>query len=221
MVSRPSVAVDNPACPVPRLAVAASSTWEERLGNAIPLALSLLLISFIFWGPFKAPLLFAVLSTAFFFYWLLRSYSVAIACAIGLRRIARWKQTDWHAAYRDRVAREGQPDRWEWPRHLVIIPNYRESEEGLARTIDSLAAQSIARQLVVVLAMPTSLPPSTPPASPAKRPAKARTKPGPPGKPTSASSNGAATTSVATPSPAATPTPSSTLPISQPSTTSS
>lgn len=152
MVSRPSIPAVGPA-PIPHLAVSAPSPWLERLGNAIPLFLSLVLISFIFWGPFQAPLTFAILSTAFFLYWLLRSYSVAIACAIGLRRIARWKNTDWYATYRATIARHGFPDRWTWPRHLVIIPNYRESEEGLARTIDSLAAQTIARQLVVVLAM--------------------------------------------------------------------
>ncbi len=156
MVSRPSAPV---ACPaprsreLPRLSVSAHSALSERLGNALPLFLTVFLISFIFWGPFRAPLAFAVLSTAFFVYWLLRSYSVAIACAIGLRRIAGWKRTDWRARYAAHVARTGQPDRWEWPRHLVIIPNYRESEAGLARTIDSLAAQSVARQLVVVLAM--------------------------------------------------------------------
>ncbi|PFG74178.1 glycosyltransferase family 2 protein [Tepidiforma thermophila] len=155
MVSRPSVS----AVPAqsrgekPVLSVYASSPLWERLGNAIPLALSLLLISFIFWGPFKAPLLFAVLSVAFFVYWLFRSYSVAIACAIGLRRIKHWKATDWRAKYAAHIARSGLPNRWTWPRHLVIIPNYKESEEGLARTIDSLAAQSVASQLVVVLAM--------------------------------------------------------------------
>ncbi|GIW14119.1 MAG: hypothetical protein KatS3mg062_1558 [Tepidiforma sp.] len=155
MVSRPSVSVAAPMQQrgIPNLSVAARSAFAERLGNLLPLFFSLLLISFIFWGPFQAPLLFAVLSTAFFAYWLLRSYSVAIACAIGLRRIAGWKRTDWQAKYIAHIARSGAPDRWHWPRHLVIIPNYKESEEGLARTIDSLAAQSVARQLVVVLAM--------------------------------------------------------------------
>ncbi len=159
MVSRPSASAESrfapakPGSALPHLTVQAHSPLIERLGNALPLFLSLVLISFIFWGPFHAPLLFAVLSTAFFVYWLLRSYSVAIACAIGLRRITQWKATDWRAKYRAHIARAGLPDRWEWPRHLVIIPNYRESEKGLARTIDSLAAQSVARQLVVVLAM--------------------------------------------------------------------
>lgn len=151
MVARPSFTSAAPDTVAP--SVTARSPLAERIGNAFPLAASLFLISFIFWGPFKAPLLYAVLSTAFFIYWLVRSYSVAIACFIGLRRIERCKRTDWRARYDDwRVAR-GFARPWEWPRHLVIIPNYKESEAGLARIIDSLAAQVNVGQLVVVLAM--------------------------------------------------------------------
>ena len=135
------------------LSVYASSNLRERLWNLLPLAVSLLLASFVFWGPFYAPWPFAVLSTAFFAYWLVRSYSVAVACVVGLRRIRKWGTVDWVGKYAS--WRESNPgtERWEWPRHLVIIPNYKESDEGLSRTLDSLASQRNAGQVVIVMAM--------------------------------------------------------------------
>lgn len=137
----------------PELPVFAPSMLGERVWNLIPLSLSVLLVSFIFWGPFYAPVPFAVLSMAFFTYWFLRSYSVAIACVYGLWRIRRWKQTDWVARYVARGAYDPDAEAWDWPRHMVIIPNYKETESGLARTLDSLAAQANADQIVVVMAM--------------------------------------------------------------------
>lgn len=136
-----------------RLDVSSPGRIRERLWNMLPLTLSVTLVSTIFWGPFWAPAVFAVGMLFFFAYWFIRSYSVAIACLIGLVRIRRWKRINWQAKYCEWLP--GNPDApaWDWPRHLVIIPNYKESEEGLARTIESLAAQGNADQLVVVLAM--------------------------------------------------------------------
>ncbi len=119
----------------------------------LPLAVSLLLASFVFWGPFYAPWPFAILSTAFFAYWLVRSYSVAAACLVGLRKLKQWQQHNWLAKYCEWLPDHPEAEKWEWPRHLVIIPNYKESEEGLARTLDSLANQANANQVVVVMAM--------------------------------------------------------------------
>jgi len=148
----PSAAQPAPASPV-SLPVYASTPLRERLWNTLPLAISLLLASFVFWGPFYAPWPFAILSTAFFAYWLVRSYSVAVACLIGLRKLKQWQKTNWMAKYCAWLPAHPHAEEWEWPRHLVIIPNYKEDEEGLARTIQSLAAQANAAQLVVVLAM--------------------------------------------------------------------
>ncbi|MGK2964473.1 MAG: glycosyltransferase family 2 protein [Tepidiformaceae bacterium] len=91
--------------------------------------------------------------TGFFVYWTIRSYSVAIACLIGLRRIRTWERTNWVAKYCEWLPRNPGAEAWEWPRHMVIIPNYKEHESGLARTLDSLAAQANAKQLVIVMAM--------------------------------------------------------------------
>ena len=119
----------------------------------LPIFLSVLLASFVFWGPFYAPWPFAILSIAFFTYWLLRSYSVAIACWVGLRRIAQWKKTNWVAKYCAWLPGHPNAEEWAWPRHMVIIPNYKESEEGLSRTLEALVAQANANQLVIVMAM--------------------------------------------------------------------
>ncbi|HRC61665.1 MAG TPA: glycosyltransferase family 2 protein [Dehalococcoidia bacterium] len=138
---------------IPRLH--SRSRVRERIGDAIPLTLSLLLITFIFWAPFHSltATVFAVSLVGFYVYWVGRSYSVAAACWIGLRRINRWKRTEWPAKYAEWRERNSSAEAWDWPRHLVIIPNYRENEHELARTLDSLAAQANAGQLVVALAM--------------------------------------------------------------------
>ena len=136
-------------------ALEAHSRVGKRLGDAAPLAISVFLISFIFWAPFHpaTAALFAVSLLAFYVYWVMRSYSVAIACWVGLRRISRWQRTDWPAKYAAWSQRRADTEKWDWPRHLVIIPNYGESEQELARTLDSLATQPNAEQLAVVLAM--------------------------------------------------------------------
>lgn len=149
----PSVAPASVLAEVPELPVYASTPFRERLWNFLPLSLSVLLASFVFWGPFYAPWPFAILSIAFFSYWLIRSYSVAIACWVGLRRIEQWKRTNWVVKYCEWLPGHPEAEQWEWPRHMVIIPNYKESEEGLSRTIGALVAQANAKQLIVVMAM--------------------------------------------------------------------
>lgn len=140
---------------VPSPALASRSPLRERLGNAAPLVASLLLASSIFWAPLGAATagLLAVGLTIFFVYWVLRSYAVVVAVWIGLRRIRAWQRVDWPARFEAwRHGRAGA-EPWDWPRHLVIIPNYKEREDSLGRTLDSLAAQPNAAQLVVVMAM--------------------------------------------------------------------
>lgn len=131
----------------------AATPLRDRLWNLLPLSVSLSLTSFIIWGPFTVPLVAAVAITAFFAYWLIRSYAVVISCAIGYRRMRRWERTSWTAKYCEYLPSHPEAEPWDWPRHMVIIPNYKESEEGLARTLDSLARQENARQLVIVMAM--------------------------------------------------------------------
>lgn len=147
----------SPATPITASAaipsLSASTHLRERLWNALPLTLSLGIVSTIFWGPYFAPLALGVGIVAFFAYWLIRSYAVAISCLIGLRRIRNWERTNWVAKYCAWLPGREDAPAWEWPRHMVIIPNYKESEESLSRSLDSLASQANAEQLVIVMAM--------------------------------------------------------------------
>lgn len=131
---------EAPVTSVP--ALSAATRTRERLWNLLPFALSVGLISTIFWAPWNATTAaaFAVFLLAFFVYWLVRSYSVAVACVIGLMRIRRWKRTDWQARYAAWLPSHPAAAEWDWPRHMVIIPNYKEHESSLARTLDSLAS---------------------------------------------------------------------------------
>jgi hypothetical protein len=149
--SRVAVSPKPPAFAAPPLASA--SHVRERLWNMIPLAGSLFIASSLFWGPYFAPQALAVGIVLFFSYWLLRSYTVAIACWVGMRRMNRWEKRQWRAEYDGWAAGRVAAQPWAWARHMVIIPNYKESEAGLSRTLDSLAKQENAQQLVVVMAM--------------------------------------------------------------------
>lgn len=152
LAPRASSAIDfapNPAIP----GLTASTHVRERLWNLLPLSISLTIVSSIFWGPYYAPWVFAIGTLAFFTYWLVRSYGVAVSCLVGLRRMRRWENTAWVAKYCGWLPGHPGAPAWDWARHMVIIPNYNESEEGLARTLDSLAAQENASQLVIVMAM--------------------------------------------------------------------
>ncbi|TAJ21389.1 MAG: hypothetical protein EPO65_01680 [Dehalococcoidia bacterium] len=125
------------------------------MGDAIPLTLSIGMASSIFWAPWThtTAAILALSLTVFFIYWLIRSYSVGVAVFVGLRRIREWTATDWQSKYSAWAGSRTDVQAWDWPRHLVIVPNYKEHEEGLARTLRSLATQANASQVVVVLAM--------------------------------------------------------------------
>ena len=134
-------------------AVYASTALRERLWNLLPISASLFLVSFLFWGPYAAPQVLAVAIVGFFIYWLGRSYTVAVACFVGIARLRSWKRTNWVAKYCEWLPTHADAPAWDWPRHMVIIPNYKEEESGLARTLESLVRQPNSRQLVVVMAM--------------------------------------------------------------------
>ena len=99
------------------------------------------------------PLLLGVLVLGFDVFWLYISANTARLGVRGYLRMRREVNADWHTRYA--VVRGLHPEWLAWSdiRHVVIIPNYREREEILARCIESLAAQEVARQIVVVLAM--------------------------------------------------------------------
>ena len=137
----------------PVLALRAKGNLRNRVLDCLPISISLFLATCILWGPYTFPVVLAVGLLIFFVYWVIRSYSVVVACLVGFRRLKRWKATDWPAKYKNWARYRVAAPAWDSPAHLVVIPNYKESVEGLARTVGSLAAQANAGQLVVVLAM--------------------------------------------------------------------
>ncbi|MCC6382011.1 MAG: hypothetical protein IT304_05845 [Dehalococcoidia bacterium] len=110
-------------------------------------------MSTLAWAPYAAPWALAIGVVVFFAYWLVRSYAVVVACLVGMWRLRRWQRVDWRWRYGMWSVGHPGAQAWDWPRHLVIIPNFKESESGLTRTLDSLAAQENAGRLYVVLAM--------------------------------------------------------------------
>ena len=119
----------------------------------LPGALTWLLVTAPLWGALFLPLPLALFVLAFDLFWLYLSSSTAWRAVRAYRRMRRDEQVDWQQLYRIAHTSRRTFIAWEDVRHIVIIPTYKEPREILARTLDSLAAQAVARQLVVVLAM--------------------------------------------------------------------
>ncbi|HEY8489761.1 MAG TPA: glycosyltransferase family 2 protein [Dehalococcoidia bacterium] len=125
----------------------------QRLFEILPGAVTWLVITSPVWAGLFLPLPLAVAVIAFDFYWLYLSATNAYRAARGARELLRAQATDWRREY-DRARAEGRASlAWDDVRHVVIIPSYRESEEKLARTLESLAQQPVADRIFVVLAM--------------------------------------------------------------------
>jgi len=72
---------------------------------------------------------------------------------MGYARLRSALNEDWHRRYRaDAIAGRAYLD-WDSVRHIVIVPNYKETLATLRRTLTCLAGQEVAAQLCVVLAM--------------------------------------------------------------------
>jgi len=125
----------------------------RRALDLLPAALTWLVVLSPLWAGWLLPTPFAVAVVLFDLYWLYLSISTAVRAHLGYRRMREQQTTDWYKLYRAaRVFQRTYLD-WEAVRHVVIIPSYKEEEALLARTLESIAAQSVARQIVVVLAM--------------------------------------------------------------------
>lgn len=123
----------------------------QRVLEVLPGGLTWLLVTAPLWGALLMPLPLAVGVLLFDLFWLYLSASTATRAWFGYRRMQREQHTDWLARYRLTCGREPVVA-WDDVRHIVIIPTYREPLPILRRTLASLAAQTVARQLVVVLA---------------------------------------------------------------------
>ncbi len=124
----------------------------ERVLDGIPgfLAWLALLISITSAVAFPRTLL--LVAALLGFYAAIRFLFAGIAITRGLHLIREWETTNWYTQYQQ-DAHEGALH-WDDVRHVVIIPNYKEPEPILNRTLDQLAQQYDAKQrLTIVLAM--------------------------------------------------------------------
>ncbi|HXH23583.1 MAG TPA: hypothetical protein VNN10_16320 [Dehalococcoidia bacterium] len=125
-----------------------------RLLEIMPGAAALILISSLVWGYIWFPHQLAVALLAFDLYWLWKSWTIAVHVRKGMRRIAEAESTDWRAEYQAALSRRGDVLPWDGIRHVVLVPNYRESIEKLRDTLAVMAEARGARSSVIpVLAM--------------------------------------------------------------------
>ena len=126
----------------------------NRALEIAPAAVSLFLISFVFWGYLLIPSLAAAAILLFDAYWLWKSWTIGFHARKGVLLI---KKTLRRSARRDYERLKAQGVNvlpWDLVKHLVIIPNYQESRETLRRTLRTLAVAKGARESIVpVLAM--------------------------------------------------------------------
>jgi hypothetical protein len=124
----------------------------ERVLDGIPGCLAWLALLFSVASAVAFPYPLLMLAVLVAFYSAIRFLLAGIANIIGLRKIREWEQTDWRAVYG--ATGDGDSLPWDAVKHVVIIPNYKEPEHILARTLDHLAAQYEARErMTIVMAM--------------------------------------------------------------------
>jgi hypothetical protein len=125
----------------------------RRLLDVIPGGLTWLIVLSPLWASYLLPTPFAIAILVFDTYWLYLSVSTCMRAYRAHKQVEADSAKDWQKLYRaERVFRRTYLD-WEVVRHVVIIPNYREDEAILSRTLESIAAQHNSEQLHVVLAI--------------------------------------------------------------------
>lgn len=124
----------------------------ERTLDGIPGCLAWLALLFAIISALAFPRMLLLVAALLGFYSAVRFLFAGIANVMGLRKIREWEQIDWHERYRQEATSEALA--WDAVHHVVIIPNYKEPDAILRRTLDNLAAQYQARQrMTVMLAM--------------------------------------------------------------------
>src|SRR3954447_13502797 len=145
----PSSTLFTETPPWPRAAI--------RALEILPGAVALFLISYLIWGYVLFPAWVAATLLVFDVYWLWKSWTIGYHVIKGTRIMRRFQKLDWRHEYEQTMMR-GLPFNntvaWDDVRHVVIIPNYKESESKLRQTLAAMAATHGARDNVIpVLAM--------------------------------------------------------------------
>ncbi len=143
--------------PKPYQLSAPTTTTEHLIQKSfeiVPGALTWIVIASIFILPMFAPWALATGVLLFCVYWLARSVSSAIHSYIGVRKLGVWEGINWWEKYLEADEMNKVQVPWEDVHHVIIIPNYKETEYKLRETLSRLAEGELARtHLTVVLAM--------------------------------------------------------------------
>lgn len=114
---------------------------------ALPGITSWTLILFPIWGSIFIPYTVAYFILFFDVYWFYRSFSLMFTAYIGSKKIKEAESENW-------LEKSERLQDFEKVNHVVIIPNYKETEEKLRRIVGTLAAQTFPlKRMHVVLAM--------------------------------------------------------------------
>jgi hypothetical protein len=124
----------------------------ERVLDGIPGCLGWLALLISVASAVAFPKTLLLVASLLAFYAAVRFLVAGIANVNGLRYIHEWERVDWYTQYQEDADENALS--WNDVHHVVIIPNYREPEAILNRTLDHLAQQYQAKdRMTIVLAM--------------------------------------------------------------------
>ena len=136
---------------------AEAGSWPRFAVRALEVltgALALFLISTLVWGYVWFPAELAVALLVFDVYWLWKSWTIAYHVVKGVRLMRHYESLNWREEYDKAASRDLFVLAWDAVRHVVVIPNYKESEEKLRTTLRALAqADGAGLRIIPVLAM--------------------------------------------------------------------
>jgi hypothetical protein len=144
---------------LPRPTVRTLKPAAIRALEILPGALAIFLISSLIWGFLWFPMELALLLLVFDVYWLWKSWTIGFHALKGVGLMQKNRDRDWYAEYRAAAERGEDVLPWDQVRHVVIVPNYKESDAKLHQTLSTLAKTNGARRSVIlVLAMEAAEP---------------------------------------------------------------
>ncbi|NTW28250.1 MAG: hypothetical protein HGA39_02655 [Coriobacteriia bacterium] len=123
----------------------------RNFGHMLPGILSWAMVALAIAGTIFFPQAWLAIATAFFAYFICRSTVTAVFALIGENKIKQWQRRDWTFGEDAKGPHGFAPSE---VRHVVIVPNYKEPDDILRRTLDALAGQHRANErMIVVLGM--------------------------------------------------------------------
>ncbi len=114
---------------------------------ALPGLVSWAIILFPIWASPFIPLVVAIFIIFFDIFWFYRSFNLMFTAYIASKKINEAEQENW-------LEKASQFDDFKKVTHVIVIPNYKETEEKLRRIVGTIAAQTFpTKRIYVVLAM--------------------------------------------------------------------